>query len=302
MNHVRTDAQSIIKQAQHVAINTTAIENLATKIESPQHWLTVSPFPIMNLSTDEQLSFLFVLNSISFSYWGEPKWSIDYKYGNYDGAQGMLAALGKAVETGRPILQPRYLKTITKEELGDILQGNVEIPLLQERAAYLQQLGDIVTSKYNESYTNIVTNNALDLVDRLTTFPLFRDTATYNGKKVQFNKRAQLLAADIHQLVRPLQNVAELTACADYKLPQVLRRHRVLEYSTKLENIARSKTEVSPHSREVIEVRAATIAAVDMLAEAANVFPYEANDWLWLEGQIKLPTDEPYLHYRTTAN
>ena len=66
----------------------------------------------------------------------------------------------------------------------------------------------------------------LDII--ISAFPSFDDVSTFNGKKIYFYKRAQLLVSDIYQLFGGegygnLINIDQLTACADYKLPQSLR-------------------------------------------------------------------------------
>ena len=63
--------------------------------------------------------------------------------------------------------------------------------------------------------------------------------ATYQGRKVYFYKRAQIFATDLHAAFGSkgwgrFEDLDELTAFADYKLPQVLRHVGILCYAEQL--------------------------------------------------------------------
>ena len=120
-----------------------------------------------------------------------------------------------------------------KKELAGLLRRNVEIPLLEDRLRILQCLRKTVVCEYGADFSKIIgTASVPQLPGRLlNSFPFFRDAASYGGRAVPFNKRAQLLVSDVNRFhgVVKLDGVDELTACADYKLPQVLRGHGILE-------------------------------------------------------------------------
>ena len=142
-------------------------------------------------------------------------------------------------------------------------------------------------------------------------FPSFSDISPYKEKEIYFYKRAQLLVADIYQIFDgkgfgALKNVDQLTACADYKLPQILRKLGILEYSTALAEKIDSKTEILHNSLEEIEMRANTIWAVEFIKETVKkrspqILSFEVNDHLWLATQEKFDGDKPYHRTRTTA-
>ena len=52
----------------------------------------------------------------------------------------MIAALGRAVEKGIPILDPEYLAHICSLDLQEILEGTIEIPLFEERLHILKEV------------------------------------------------------------------------------------------------------------------------------------------------------------------
>jgi hypothetical protein len=121
---------------------------------------------------------------------------------------------------------------------------------------------------------------------------------------VRFFKRAQILIADLAGAfddtgLGHFSDLDQLTAFADYKVPQVLRRLELLRYHPVLaERIARREL-LPVGSVEEIEIRAATIWGVELLrralAEQGREMTASEIDWLlWQTGQ-HLPTDaKPY--------
>lgn len=297
----------VIEQTSNVEIDTDKVKDFARDYnpQKQEHWLSISPFDISQLSEPEKIGFLFALNSISFNYWGNPKWRIQYNGVEYDGAHAMMACLGGAVERGISF-NPTQLANFQREDLEDILRGNVEIPLLDQRFSFLREVGAVTQREFRGDFRYLIDQShgdALHLVDLLVgNFPSFEDSAVYRGQDVNFSKRAQLLASDLDYSFSVLDNVDRLTACADYKLPQVLRRHRILKYSDELQKRINAREEILAGSKEEVEIRAHTIHAVELLkGEITGVTSNQVNDYLWLEGQVKLPSDEPYHLTRTTA-
>ena len=135
-------------------------------------------------------------------------------------------------------------------------------------------------------------------------FPSFEDSSTYNGKRVYFYKRAQLLVADIVQAFNghefgKLENIDKLTACADYKLPFVLRRLGIFSYSNYLADKIDNQIQINKDSEEEIELRANTIWVVELIKQKIKKkIPHagsiHVNDHIWLLGQEKLKNDKPY--------
>ncbi len=303
--NISESLEPVLKQANHVHVDKTT--NFAKIFERNKlnHWLSISPFDINQLDENEKLGYLITLDSISFSYWGCPKWAVNYQGKEYDGAQALMACLGRALGEGFPIFDPKYLAAMKRRDLEQILRGNIEIPLLDERLRIINEVGNITEEKFRGDFRSILDeaqNDAIQLVNVLVNnFPSFEDFSLYRKKRVCFNKRAQLLASDLNYFF-DLDNVNRLTACADYKLPQVLRRHGILQYSDDLLQKIRRGEEIPVGSEQEVEIRAHTIHAVELIKEQiTDVTANQVNDYLWLEGQVKLKTDEPYHLTRTTA-
>lgn len=260
MNEILRSTKYVIDNATFVKINEDRINYFVNEFthEHILHWLQEAPFNLEKLSETELLNFLLIFNSISFSYWGDPKWSFEYKGNMYDGAWGMIMALGRALEEGYKILDFHYLGSITEKDFQHILRGNITIPLFNERLKILRNIGTTMIEKYRGDFSEILSqsNNVNELRSIIVNeFPFFEDVADYKGEKVFFYKRVQLLLSDIYQMLNNkesinFKNVDELTACADYKLPQILRKLGILEYSEELAKKIDSKQELNEKSEE----------------------------------------------------
>lgn len=317
MSKILDTTKFVVENSDLVKINHGQVTEFSKGFDhgKAEHWLSAAPFNFSNFTEEEKLHFLFIFNALSFSYWGEPKWTIEYKDKNYDGAWGMIVALGRGIEEGAALLDFNYCSKISKEIFAHILRGNTEVPLLEERWKILQEIGRTMLTKYSGKASNLIaeaSGDAQKLLELIVqNFPSFQDISQYKGKEVCFYKRAQLLVADIYQIFDgkgfgALKNIDQITACADYKLPQILRKLGVLEYATALAERIDSKAEIPKGSPEEIEIRAGTIWAVEFIKEAVKkrspqIMSFEVNDHLWLATQEKFPDDKPYHRTRTIA-
>ncbi|MFH1455449.1 MAG: queuosine salvage family protein [archaeon] len=317
MNKIIESCKFVVDNSQHVKINLKKVEDFCNYFDHKhiKHWFNEAPFDIKKLSPKERLHFLLVFNAISFSYWGDPKWKIQYNSKEEDGAYGMIACVGRAIENNYPILDTQYLSKINKNDFSKILEGNVQIPLFEDRLNIIREIGSILIKKYDGDFTNIVkeangdSQKLLNLI--VTNFPSFEDEATFKGKRVYFYKRAQLLVADIIQAFEgkdfgKMEQVSELTACADYKLPFVLRRLGIFSYSTYLNEKIDNQIPIDKESEEEIEIRANTIWVVELIKQKiknkiAHADSIHVNDHIWMLGQKKLKNDKPYHLTRTTS-
>jgi len=317
MNMILETTRFVVENSDFVKINRERLVEFSNGFDHGKacHWLSVAPFNFSHFSEEEKLHFIIIFNALSFCYWGEPKWTIEYKDKKHDGAWGMILALGRGIEEGTRLLDFEYCSQISKEDFAKILCGNTEIPLFEERWKILQEMGKTMVAKYEgkAKYLIVEANgDAQKLVELIVqNFPFFSDTSLYKGKEIYFYKRAQLLVADVYQIFNgqsfgALKNVNQLTACADYKLPQILRRLGIFEYSIMLAEKVDRKIEITHNSPEEIEIRANTIWAIEFIKEevkkrSPEVLSFEVNDHLWLATQEKFEEDKPYHRTRTIA-
>lgn len=317
MNNVLETTKFVVANSQSVKINIDRVADFAETFEhgSVHHWLSEAPFNFSHFSDNDKLHFLFVFNSLSFCYWGEPKWTIDFEGKSYDGAWGMIMALGRAIQEGYNILDFDFCANLSVEDFNKILRANTEIPLFEERLKIINEIGQIALKKYNGKLSNLIKEVNYDsqkLVNLIiANFPEFKDESIYSGKTIFFNKRAQLLVSDIYQIFNGqgfgnLKNIDLITACADYKLPQILRKFGILNYSKELADKIDRKQELKHNSDEEIEIRANTIWTIEYIRQLIakknpKIMSSEINDHLWLATQEKFSDDKPYHRTRTTA-
>ena len=262
-------------------------------------------------SGESMISYLMVLDTINFCYWsriGQPRWEIPYKSGWLSGYYGLALALKAALESGLPVTNAKYLASLTLEQFREILGGRGELQLVQERVENLRALGEVLLSRYGGRASHLVESaggSAVSLArilgDKLDSF---RDVADYQGKKVYFYKRAQLLAADLHGAFGGrgwggFRDIEELTAFADYKLPQVLRHSGVLVYEPDLASKVDRMDHLHPGSMDEVEIRANTIWAVQRIREelkqrGKDLRAFEIDWLLWNLGQSDEFRAKPY--------
>lgn len=166
----------------------------------------------------------------------------------------------------------------------------------------------MLLERYAGQFANAVLAAERDAV-RLTQllardFPSFADIGAWNGRLVPIPKRAQICVADLAtafdgQGWGNLTALDELTAFADYKLPQLLRHEGILEYAPELAATVDNYTLLPAGSRAEVEIRAATIWAVELLRRqlAAHGVVRRASEIdyrLWAESQTALPDERPY--------
>ena len=100
-------------------------------------------------------------------------------------------------------------------------------------------------------------------------FSGFRDEAIYDGEQIFFYKRAQILCADLIGAFSDIEhaqnfsNREALTMFADYRVPQILRQLDIFEYSEGLAEKIDKEVELAYSSKEEVEMRAATVIAVE---------------------------------------
>lgn len=318
MNRILDSVEQVIEKAKHVSINRHALEAFADTIK-PEELADVPPFfeKDDSLSLEQSIAFGFVYNAVNFSYWGEPKWTVTVEDEEYDGGIGMLRAIQRGIESGYDLLSANYLRTISEDDLRQVFEANTDIPLFYERLALLRKLGEYIEDEYNGSFTAFVDQadwDAVKLVEQLADeIPeVFNDEEDYADSTVKFYKRAQLLPSHLHELKqlnvssRDVTGMEELTALADYKLPQLLRKYSVLQYTPDLADRIDSLTQIVEGSEEEVEIRAMTVWAVELLVRRLknNALPATAiqvDHVLWLRSQEKSPDDKPYHRTRTTA-
>jgi len=314
MNPILQSIVPVIQQADHVKIRPKDLEVFCSNFRGLDQSFK-QPFSPVSLTPEDKIQLDFAYNSANFCYWGDPKWTIKHQDREVSGAYGMKAVFNRALEEGFPLLNPSYLEAISEEDFRHMVRGNGVLPLFHERIEFLHQLGSILNKKYAGRAINVVNSaegDALKLLDEITTnFPCYSDTAEYKGNKVLFHKRAQLVVNNTHKTLesqgKGLSNTEQLTALADYKVPQLLRNRNILEYSHSLAQSIDNYQIIPAGSIEEVEIRAFTLEACERMAtNLRGRFPglkvIDLDRWLYLESKKVSPNDKPHHRALTTAH
>lgn len=315
-NIVLSSAEYVMEHVSHVHVNEEKLQDFLRDFNVPAHvdWISNS-FDLSNLTESEYLLLPVVFNSISFCYWGNPYWQVTYKDVTYDRASwSMVASILRSREEGKSLLNVQTIKALTREELAHILRGNTEIPLLDERLHVLNTIGKVLVEKYAGDFTHMVLEakgDAIALVESIISnfAPWFDDSYAYKGQVIYFNKRAQALVESISTMFKDspigqFTNMKQLSALADYIIPNILRGAGIIEYSEVLAEMIDSEVEIEKGSAYEIEIRASVIWVVERArvylrsSRGIDIPSAAINDYLWVSG---VQANKPFHHTKTFA-
>ena len=201
---------------------------------------------------ERTIRYLLVLDTVNFSFWG----------GSGGGYWQLAERLRDAFASDDELSEPAALREVTAARLRDLLG---DLPMLEERASALRELG---AHGFDGLVRDTAAGTAAALAERLASYA---DVAEYRGRRVPLLKRAQIVPADLHGAgVASFPDLDALTCFPDYKLPQVLRHFGACEYSTDLARRVDGWEELRPGDPAEVEIRAATVVAVERLREALH--------------------------------
>lgn len=293
----------VVQHAHYVKIHQDSIKRAADELVQKR----VEP-PAWNYEyhffdgTARTVHYLFLLDALNFCFWGYPRWTVEYKGRKLDGYWALAASLKRAAEENPRMLDAGFMARITPQELENILGNNGKFPLFTERWRNVRELGTVLRDHWDGDAVYLVEDARGDAawVTQMIVenFPSFNDIAIYEAHEVRFYKRAQILVADLWGAFGGKQwgefrNIDVLTAFADYKLPQILRTWGILKYTPSLARKVDSHLDFAAGSAEEIEIRAATLWAIEFLREAlaarGRQFMSIQVDWvLWEASQENL--------------
>lgn len=266
---------------------------LKNGIETPS-W----KMPIFPENPEEFMKFILVANSINFCFtdpWSKERFAINYKGQLWRDSLAMAACLKRALAEEIPLYEAHYLENLKFSEVEYIFRhdeksGETPMPLLKERWENLKNLGLTVNKKFDGDMLNIfraskfyVFNQGRGLVEILVkNFSSYYDAAVHPKLKkiIHFHKRAQLLAM-VYQgraLSDPswpfplLSDASNIGPPADYIVPAVLWKLRILNYEPSLISKIKNGEIIPRNSEEEIEIRAMTIKAMIELLENLKIF------------------------------
>lgn len=297
----------VSKNSKHVTIDEEKLNHFVENIKDIKmnHWLSSSPFGLLDLAVETIINFLLIYESINFSFWGEPKWTIDTNIGKLDGSIALLYVLLQYVKESKST----DFSSMSKKEFLKILKGNIKIPLFEERFKIIKEVSAIVNDKMQGNFYQYIKDITSDIElfeTIIANFPSFKDERLYNKQTIYFYKLAQLLTSDILHIKEQKEkikvNYTHLVGCADYKIPQVLREFGILNYDNKLAKIVDNHSEISINSIYEVEIRANMITVINMINKKLN-YKYcriDINDFIYMQKNNKNFKMRPYHLTRCT--
>jgi hypothetical protein len=244
------------------------------------------PFGVGQGNADDAIDFVMVADSIDTAFTdfsNHEKFQVDYAGQRWSDSDAEFACIKRAVDNGVPFLDGNYLAKMSKTELNKVFEGNIEMPMLDEKLEVLHQVGKVLAEKYSGRFHTFVKScspklydNGNGLIDQLVKeFPRFNDVSMLDGHEIKFYKLAQLgvwmLYATLHPLGKfQLDDPQKMTAFADYIVPVALRLHGITSYSERLEKAINSHQLIPRDFRWEIEIRAHCIYATALLTEEIN--------------------------------
>ncbi|MGB0387801.1 MAG: queuosine 5'-phosphate N-glycosylase/hydrolase [Ardenticatenaceae bacterium] len=304
LQSVRDSAALVVGRARYVSISEDAIRALADRIVQGE---------MPRIVWDDELHFVdggpataqyvLLLDALNFCFWPESAWSYNRL------AQALKETLLKEPERFRAENLARVEAADTRVMLG----GSDDIPLLAQRTALLREVGAVLAARWGGEAANLIaaaTHSASNLVALVSAeLPGFRDHTVYQGHPVYLYKRAQILVGDLWgsfggQGLGRFDDIDQLTMFADYRVPQLLRGEGILRYHTHLASLVDLYKELPSGGEMEIELRAATIHAVELLRQALQTLNFSITslelDWiLWNVAEIEQDRLRP--HHRTLS-
>jgi hypothetical protein len=270
------------------------------------------PFGVGQGTSDDVIDFILTADCVDTAFTDfstHVKFQVDYAGKHWSDSDALFACMKRALDKGLPMLDGKFLATLTRPQLKEIFAGNIEMPMLDEKLQVWRQVGAVLAEKYNGRFHNFTKScpprlydNGAGLIDRLVKeFPRFNDVSPYDGETIKIYKLPQLGIWLVYSALRksgqfPIEDIHKMTAFADYIVPVALRLLGITSYSPELEHAINTYQMIPPDSPREVEIRAHCIYATALLTE-------EINNLRPKEQQIIIPQIDARLwtHYHTTS-
>lgn len=289
-DQVREACAQVAAVARSVQIEIGAIKAYAAALPAPR---PPEPDPRLELpgaDREARAAFAVCLDAVNF---GSGWWPTIRKRPGHSGFFTVAAGLNRRFRELGP-WRAATLAELDAEDVAAVLGQDPDHPLMAQFAAALRDVGGHLLAEHGGSFAAAVDSvapTAPALAGLFASWQAFADVSKYmepGGEiRVPFFKRAQLLAADLDRAgVVGVRDLRRLTAFADNLVPHVLRLDGVLRLDPDL--LARIEDEqlLVHGSAEEVELRAAAVHAVELLAAARpDLTPAEIDAALWNRGR-----------------
>ncbi|MGH2857057.1 MAG: queuosine salvage family protein [Solirubrobacteraceae bacterium] len=303
-DQVRRACARVAARARQVAIDADRLAAMADEL--PDEAALPSPDPRLHFHggpPEAVISFVLCLDAINF---GSGWWPTVRKRPGQSGYLTMAAGLAERFVSRGP-WSAGELFDLDAATVATVLGQDPDHELMELYAAALSDLGAHVRDDAGGRFGRLVSDSrgsAVALAGRLASWACFADVCSYDGFEVPFFKRAQLCAADLDAAgVARFDDLRRLTAFADNLVPHVLALDGVLVLDDALAQQIERGELLTHGSTEEVELRACTVHAVELLAEACDrrLSPSQIDSVLWTRGGGARYKARPRPRSRTTA-
>jgi hypothetical protein len=310
---VRETTRYVVDNAKHVSIDDAAIDSWAGSVQ-PSELRPAAHDLLSHLpgSRERLANLILLIDALNFCFWSSDPIRIQWRGKSYQRFNAMFVSLMLAARYEPRWMEAEYWLSVPGAEIRETLggKGSGELLMLDQREQIVRETGRTLLERFDGEFINAVESvnyKAWPLaVLLMTNFDSFRDVSNYHSRPVYFMKRAQICALDLaiawqaHDF-GSLKGLDELTAFADYRVPQALRHLGIVRLTPELASVVDAGQELARESDEEIEIRAGTIEAVERMQRAASAAGKSAAAWqidwyLWL---LSHADDVAVNHHRT---
>lgn len=292
---MKTNIKYVVDNSKYVSIDYKKVKELAESLEQQKynHWSNKLD---LKLSDKEWILLVFIIESMNFCFWQKPKWHIKYNEKIFSGSNALFYSVIKEVEKNEKFLNLDYLYKLTKDEFYKIFEAvEGEVSLFDERYNNFREVINFIHK--NKNFYNDIYNikSDLELLKYITSnLSSFDDKSIYKGITIHFNKRATLLVNDLFYISdiikKNLKNVNQLSGCADYGIPRMLRDYGIFKYTKELEGYIDNEKEILHDSEMEIEIRANMLYVIEIIKEELErknilINSVELDNLIWLMGK-----------------
>lgn len=295
MHWPKSIGSPVLDSVRYAVESSRDVQTSYEKIKEVASWMAYEelpmpqftlPFGVGQASAEDAIDFVMVADAVDTAFTdftNHIKFQVDYAGQHWSDSDAEFACIKRALDHGLPFLDGTYLAKITRDELNRVFEGNIQIPMLDEKLTVLHQVGAVLAEKYDGHFHHFVKScspklydNGNGLIDRLVKeFPRFNDVSMLDGHEIKFYKLAQLgvwmLYATLHPMGKfRLDDPQKMSAFADYIVPAALRLHGITRYSDQLEQATNTHQLIPRDSRWEVEIRAHCIYATALLTDEIN--------------------------------
>ncbi|KFD72352.1 hypothetical protein M514_11600 [Trichuris suis] len=242
----------------------------------------------VKLSFIKSLDRYFFVNCISFSFWknplsGGPKFMVKGPDGNvHKGSRAVMIRINQLIRCGIPFTASS-LSCMPFEVFQFLMtdRRGAVLPMIEERWQIIRDAAATLDQKFAGHFYNCIKyanfNSAELLTLLLENFPRFRDITIYEGRKVSFLLRAQLLILGVAQLFKEnnhkigfMLDQEQLRISSSCRSVQMFRFYGLLVPSPEIEERMQKDDLFAYGEPDEVEMRAMSNYCVEEIKREVN--------------------------------